>query len=76
MNENIQITAWLKSNFEWYTPMNEPDLREYDYIELLSKNEFGDLFFCWYKNEPKHWGRLFRGQWNKGKYYNHKFLNQ
>lgn len=63
--KKIKVDAWLKNNTDWYYPIKEVDLNQYDYIELLSTSYEADLFYAWNEGD-KIYGKLFRGRWNEG----------
>jgi len=67
VKDEVVVFAWLKSDFSWYTPEKDVDLRQFDVVELLSLNYYGDLFYG-YMEGNKEYGRLFKGRWNKGIY--------
>lgn len=64
---NVSAECWLKNNTEWYYPNNKVllDLSVWDYVDLLSRDYYGDLFYCYNKNDKDN-GRLFKGKWNDG----------
>ncbi len=56
----IYIECWLKNNTEWYYPVKEPNIFEWDNVELLSISFYGELFYA-YQNGNKENGRLYKG---------------